>query len=64
MAQALTIYKSLNENNKGRSFVKTKEDSDFSEAPLDLIGLTHETPISASNVPISGDIYENKKKEE
>lgn len=52
VAQALTIYKSLNENNKGRSHV----DGDLSDKPLELLDLAQGTT--------SGSGFDSKKKDE
>lgn len=57
----MTIYKSLNENNKGRSFEKN-ENVDSNEKPLDLLDLTQGVQVSAS--PPSENVLESKKKDE
>lgn len=67
VAQALTIYKSLNENNKGRSFDRKENDDDFNQKPLDLLDLTQgvvPTSTTSGNELTDGMGSSNKKSNE
>lgn len=66
VAQALTIYKSLNENNKSRSFDQNVAE-EISEKPLELFDLVQDPQVPSSNLSssiLSGNVVESKKKDE